>query len=44
MAYNFVEPMSRETSYWRDVGSLDAYYEIESIDGLEPEIKQEWGG
>jgi hypothetical protein len=27
-----------------DGSSLDAYYEITSIDGLEPEINLNWGG
>ena len=26
-AYNFVDENSRETLYWRDVGTIDAYYE-----------------
>jgi len=26
-AYNFVDENSQETRYWRDVGTLDAYYE-----------------
>ena len=26
-AYNFVDENSRETLYWRDVGTLDAYYD-----------------
>ena len=26
-AYNFVDASSQETMYWRDVGTLDAYYE-----------------
>ena len=27
MSYNFVDPNTKEALYWRDVGSLDAYYE-----------------
>ena len=26
-AYNFVDENKKETSYWRDVGTIDAYYE-----------------
>lgn len=39
-----LQPETGFGHFAEDGSSLDAYYEIKSIDGLEPEISEEWQG